>query len=75
MSLLPSGSDQDGISGLSNTSRFRLAYFELRAILSRVLWHFDMELEKESQGWPEQKVHDLWDKPPLWIKLTRKADN
>ncbi|MCJ1352148.1 MAG: hypothetical protein MMC33_002132 [Icmadophila ericetorum] len=50
-----------------------LAYFEMRSILARVLWNFDMQIEEESQGWMEQKEHTLWDKPPLWVTLTHRA--
>ncbi|KAL8720308.1 MAG: hypothetical protein Q9225_002820 [Loekoesia sp. 1 TL-2023] len=50
-----------------------LAYFEVRSILARVLWNFDMELEEESQGWTEQKEYTLWDKPPLWVRLKHKG--
>ncbi|MCJ1462457.1 hypothetical protein MMC07_001059 [Pseudocyphellaria aurata] len=51
----------------------RLAYFELRSVLSRVLWHFDMELEDASQRWLEQKEYAIWDKPPLRVRLTHRA--
>ena len=54
-------------------SAFSLAYFEMRSILARVLWNFDMEIEEESQGWTEQKEYTLWDKPPLWVRLKHKG--
>ena len=41
----------------------------MRSILARVLWHFDMELGKDSEDWCDQKVFALWDKKPLNIKL------
>jgi len=47
-----------------------LAYMEMRLILARLVWGFDLELCEESQGWAErQKVFILWDKGPLWVKL------
>jgi len=47
-----------------------LAYMEMRLILARLVWGFDLELCEESQGWAErQKVYILWDKGPLWVKL------
>jgi hypothetical protein len=47
----------------------------MRAILARLLWHFDIELCEESQGWLKgQKVFVLWDKPDLMIKLSRKGE-
>lgn len=59
------------LSKISLTSS--LAYFEIRSILARVLWNFDMELEEDSQGWTEQKEYTLWDKPPLWVRLKHKG--
>ncbi|KAL8856708.1 MAG: hypothetical protein Q9178_006665 [Gyalolechia marmorata] len=52
-----------------------LAYFEMRSILARMLWHLDMQLEDESRAWTEQKEYATWDKPPLWIRLKHRADN
>ncbi|KAL3475518.1 cytochrome P450 [Aspergillus californicus] len=42
-----------------------LAYNEIRLILARVIWAFDLELSPESQAWDDQKSYILWDKPPL----------
>ncbi|KAL8793908.1 MAG: hypothetical protein Q9195_003527 [Heterodermia aff. obscurata] len=50
-----------------------LAWFEMRAILARVLWNFDMALCEESQDWAKQKSYLLWDKPALWVDLRRRA--
>lgn len=61
------------INGLYNIAWPRLAYFELRSIISRVLWHFDMELEKASQEWMEQKEYTVWNKSPLWVRLTYRT--
>ncbi|KAL9950029.1 hypothetical protein D7B24_001162 [Verticillium nonalfalfae] len=48
-----------------------LAYAEMRLILARVLYDFDLELAPQSEGWLEtQKAYSLWNKPPLEIKLT-----
>ena len=47
-----------------------LAYNEMRLILARVLWNFDLELCDESRGWSEQKSYVLWEKPALWCKLS-----
>ncbi|KAM0806079.1 putative benzoate 4-monooxygenase cytochrome P450 [Usnea florida] len=51
-----------------------LAYIEMRSILTRVLWNFDIQIDKTSSGWMEQKEYTLWDKPPLWVRLTHKED-
>lgn len=50
-----------------------LAYFEMRSILARVLWNFDMEIDEASQGWMEQKEYTIWDKAPLWVNLQHKG--
>lgn len=48
-----------------------LAYVEMRLILARVLWNFDIELMSDSETWNEQKILSFWDKGPLNVKLTR----
>ncbi|KAF2710597.1 cytochrome P450 [Pleomassaria siparia CBS 279.74] len=49
-----------------------LAYAEMRLILAKVCYNFDLELdEKRSGEWiAEQKIFGLWEKGPLWVKLT-----
>lgn len=49
-----------------------LAMAEMRAILARVLWHFDISLCKESENWDQQKVFLLWDKPDLMVRLSAR---
>ncbi|EKG12580.1 PAS domain-containing protein [Macrophomina phaseolina MS6] len=46
-----------------------LAYHEIRLMLSYLLWHFDLELCKESENWMDQKVFVLWSKNPLMVKV------
>ncbi|KAJ9660480.1 hypothetical protein H2201_006902 [Coniosporium apollinis] len=51
----------------------QLAYAEMRLILARILWNFDLELDEgkiASGNWLlDQKVWILWDKSPLWVTL------
>lgn len=47
-----------------------LAYAEMRLILAHVLWNFDLELATESENWADQKIFSLWEKGPLYVKLT-----
>lgn len=48
-----------------------LAIAEMRLILARILWNFDLELSGASRGWlDEQKVYTLWDKGVLDVYLT-----
>lgn len=55
----------------------QLAYAEMRLILAKVLWHFDLRLDESKMGerdWmAEQGVWILWDKNPLWVHLTPRA--
>lgn len=48
-----------------------LAYIEMRIILSRVLWNFDMRIAEESVDWmSKQRIYNLWEKGPLMVYLT-----
>ncbi|ESZ91765.1 cytochrome P450 monooxygenase [Sclerotinia borealis F-4128] len=47
-----------------------LAYAEMRLILARVIWNFDLELADESKSWAKNmKIFLLWEKPPLYVNL------
>ncbi|KAH9992013.1 cytochrome P450 [Xylariaceae sp. FL0662B] len=51
-----------------------LAYAEMRLIMARVIYNFDMTLADESRDWLRtQKAYGIWDKPPLYIHLTPVA--
>lgn len=41
--------------------------------MARLVWKFDMELERQSLNWDQQKVYILWDKPPLMVRLGRRV--
>lgn len=47
-----------------------LAYAEMRLILARVLWNFDLDMMPDSKDWDKQGVFFLWDKKELHVKLT-----
>jgi averantin hydroxylase len=49
-----------------------LAYAEMRLILAKIIYNFDIELDHERCGdWiKEQKIYVLWEKGPLFVKLT-----
>ncbi|PMD53922.1 cytochrome P450 monooxygenase-like protein [Hyaloscypha bicolor E] len=51
-----------------------LAMGEMRAILARVLWHFDFELCKGSENWDQQKVFSLWEKGDLWVRISKRGE-
>lgn len=47
-----------------------LAYAEMRLILARILFEFDLSLAEESKDWLQaQKCYALWDKPSLCVYL------
>jgi averantin hydroxylase len=54
----------------------QLAYAEMRLVLARILWRFDLTLDYEGMGgidWIlDQPVWVLWYKSPLWVKLGRR---
>lgn len=48
-----------------------LAYAEMRLILARIAFRFDIELCEDSRDWMDnQKNFVLWDKPDMFVKLT-----
>ncbi|KAI1799559.1 putative cytochrome P450 [Daldinia bambusicola] len=46
-----------------------LAYAEMRLILARIIYNFDMKIADDSRNWMNQPVYMLWDKPALNIYL------
>ncbi|KAF2093617.1 RadP cytochrome P450 epoxidase [Rhizodiscina lignyota] len=56
-------------NGPRNCLGKNLAYHEMRLILAKVLYSFDIELLPQSQNWTNHKVYTLWEKPPLYVKL------
>lgn len=47
-----------------------LAYAEMRLVLARLIWEFDIAICEESKGWLEdQRNYVLWDKPVLNVHL------
>ncbi|TVY23255.1 Cytochrome P450 monooxygenase [Lachnellula hyalina] len=44
-----------------------LALLEVRLIISKLLWEFNLELQEESRDWIQ---HGAFDRPPLMVKLT-----
>lgn len=47
-----------------------LAYIEMRLIMAKLLYNFDLELTEECQDWVDkQMIWTTWDKPPLMVRL------
>ena len=49
-----------------------MGYFEIRLILAKVLWHFDLELLLEEGGekdsWDDMENYQTWARKPLKVK-------
>lgn len=40
-------------------------------MLAKMVYNFDWEIDERSKGWTQGlRVHTLWAKPPLLVKLT-----
>lgn len=52
------------------TKQNSLAYAELRLILTKILYSFDMELMEHHDDWLQQKIYIMWEKKPLMVRLT-----
>ncbi|SCO91339.1 related to Isotrichodermin C-15 hydroxylase [Fusarium oxysporum] len=51
-----------------------LAYAEMRLILAKVIWNFDIQIDTNSLDWLEQnEAYFLWQKPALYIHLTPRT--
>jgi hypothetical protein len=50
-----------------------MAYHEMRLIITRVLWNFDLKLRKESENWADQRVFSIWHKGPLMVEVKARA--
>jgi hypothetical protein len=47
-----------------------MAYHEIRLLLTKVLYNFDLELCLESNDWIEkQQIFTLWEKTPLMVNV------
>ncbi|KAK1633225.1 hypothetical protein BDP81DRAFT_434459 [Colletotrichum phormii] len=46
-----------------------MAYAELRIILAKLVWNFDLELMDESKEWTSrQRIYIIWQKVPLLVR-------
>ncbi|KAH8662498.1 cytochrome P450 monooxygenase [Xylariales sp. PMI_506] len=53
-----------------------LAYAEMRLILARLVWSYDISLVDQDMGnWVDQRMYGLWEKPPLNIRLSPREFN
>ncbi|KAE8398257.1 benzoate 4-monooxygenase cytochrome P450 [Aspergillus pseudonomiae] len=47
-----------------------IAYAEVRIVLAKLLWHFDIILDPQCEKWDTQKSYSVWERPPLLITIT-----
>lgn len=47
----------------------KLGMFELRLILVKLLWNFDLTRKGPDRNWEEQKTYMIWEKRGLVVKL------
>lgn len=50
---------------------FSLAYAEMRVIVAKMMWSFDMMLDDSAAGWNNQKSFNIWEKKPLMVSLSK----
>ncbi|GIZ39371.1 hypothetical protein CKM354_000275700 [Cercospora kikuchii] len=57
--------------GSRNCIGRNLAIAEMRLILAKILFNFDLELDEEKTGdWFDQQSYGVWWKGPLWVKFS-----
>jgi hypothetical protein len=44
----------------------------MQVILAKILWNFNIDLVDKRQVWTDQKVHWIWIRGPLMIKVTKQ---
>lgn len=49
-----------------------LAYNEMRSVMARMLFHFDMELVDKEEAWEKQPIYFFWEKSALNVKLSHR---
>lgn len=61
--------------GNRNCIGINLAYSEMRLILAQVLFHFDIKSSEEMDNvdWFDQEIYGIWQKGPLYVKLSAVA--
>ncbi|KAK7753574.1 hypothetical protein SLS62_004432 [Diatrype stigma] len=58
-------------TGPRNCIGKNLAYAEMRLIMAKIIFNFDMRLADESRDWyKNSKAYGTWQKPPLMVHLT-----
>lgn len=49
---------------------YSLAYVEMRIVLARLLWNFDLVgLAPQCENWADQEIYLFWEKSELLVQL------
>jgi len=56
-------------SGPRNCIGKNLAYAEMRLVMAKMVWNFDLVLQPESENWFPHEMVIVWNIPPLHVKL------
>jgi len=56
-------------AGPRNCIGKNLAISEMKLILARIIFNFDLELVEKKSNWFDQKVYTLWQKHPLMVRV------
>ena len=62
-------------TGPRNCIGQNLARGEMRLILAKLIWHFDMELSDPELKWEKQTMFGMWESEPLMVKVTRRFND
>ncbi|KAI1452355.1 cytochrome P450 [Annulohypoxylon moriforme] len=60
--------------GPRNCLGMNMAWHEMRLLLAKVLFNFDIELCDKSEDWADQKIYILWAKKPLMCRGVRVSN-
>ena len=50
----------------------RLAYAEMRLVIARLAWQFEIELVDKETDWMDQEVYWSWKRPALMVRLRER---
>lgn len=71
------GNYLESLNSLTEYNQNSLAHSEMRQIMARLLWKYDIELvdrEWHNKPWHDQNVHATYVKPPLNVRLTLRPE-
>lgn len=58
--------------GARNCPGRTLAFLEMRLILAKMLWNFDIVKEADLPAWEKQEIYWFWVKQPMYVTLRKR---